>query len=517
MNLTITPVKIQNNLKLNLSTAKRKSNFAPQATGFDTFVKTQSIQNSQKNISFKGGMSNEEYEELEKNDSIEWAKRWDYNERKSHYDTKYENEISGKLTSIGNKKIRAKWNALFASEQTKVTNILQTLSNVQEKVDKAASTMEAAEKQALINATTNKLLQQTQRIKDRISSRIDNQNNNLDKTIAGYDFQKDIIRDNFLYPILIEKEYIEEYKNMLENKETYTKEEIDDAHEKAYSQPVAPGLLLYGCFGTGKTAFAHAAASEADCYLVEFQGGESFAFDKFIDDVQKNARERYLTTGQRTVAVINEADSWINNSSAFDEPLDSEEEKEFKIIDRRVSKMRNILEHCYKLPEEDGTGGSALTFMFTTNHPQKMTDIGLLEKKQRINAVISVEPATGEDLKEVLKFHIKRVMPEESSFDLDNYDFTPIMEKLDISEKKGCYHNGQISGVADEIRTAYDNDPSKSFKEHFENMVLNDKAPSLAKRGLSPKVCNKYYNDLVEVGGYINDKSNKVSEEEGEI
>lgn len=195
---------------------------------------------------------------------------------------------------------------------------------------------------------------------------------------------------------------------------------------------------------------------------------------------------------------------------------DSEEEKEFKIIDRRVSKMRNILEHCSKLPEEDGTGGSALTFMFTTNHPQKMTNIGLLEKKQRINAVISVEPATGEDLKEVLKFHIKRVMPEESSFDLDNYDFTPIMEKLDISEKKGCYHNGQISGAADEIRTAYDKEPSKSFKEHFENMVLNDKAPSLTKRGLPPKVCNKYYNDLVEVGGYINDKSNKVSEE-GEI
>lgn len=140
MNLTITPVKIQNNLKLNQASAKAKSNFAPQTMGFDTFVKTQSTQktvnNNSKNISFKGGMTNDEYEELEKNDSIEWAKRWNYDERKEHYEQKYQDEISGKLTSIGNKKIRAKWNALFASEQTKVTNTLQILSKVQEKVDK---------------------------------------------------------------------------------------------------------------------------------------------------------------------------------------------------------------------------------------------------------------------------------------------------------------------------------------------------------------------------------------------
>lgn len=506
MNITISPVKLQNN-----SNIKSKTGIYSKMTSYskvmqnDQFVKTVSTQNvdssNPKNVSFKGYFEDYEYEKLEKDDPIEWAKRWDYNKRKEYYDKKYESEIEYKLTSIGNRKIRAKWDMAFAQEQAKVTNILQTISQVQEKLDKADSRMDEAQKQAKINEVLSEQIRATQRIKDRISSRVDNKDKNMDNTIAGYAFQKDVIRENFLYPILLEKEYIEAYNAMLENSTDYTAEEIEEARERAYSQPVAPCLFLYGCFGTGKTALSQASATEAGCEWNEYTETDG-DFDTFLTEIQKKSRERYLQTGQRTVAIINEVSDHINNSAEFDEPVDAEEEKEFRKMKKRISRMRGILEHCYKLPKEDGTGGSALTFMFTTNFPQRLTDIGLIEKKQRISAVIAVEPATGEDLKEVLKLHIKRVMPEESSFDLDNYDFSAMMEKLDISDKKGCYQNGQIQGAADEIRTAYDKDPSKSFKEHFEDMILNDKAPSLAKRGISPRVYSKYYNDLEEVGGY---------------
>ena len=54
-----------------------------------------------------------------------------------------------------------------------------------------------------------------------------------------------------------------------------------------------------------------------------------------------------------------------------------------------------------------------------TNYPKDMTEIGLIGRAGRVPLVIPVEPATGDDLKEVLKVHIKRVMPSDSNFDVD--------------------------------------------------------------------------------------------------
>lgn len=136
-----------------------------------------------------------------------------------------------------------------------------------------------------------------------------------------------------------------------------------------------------------------------------------------------------------------------------------------------------------------------------------MTRIGLLGRDGRIPAVIPVEPATGKDLKEVLKFHIKRVMPEESSFDLDNYDFSRIMKKLNISDDKGCYSNDNIRAAADEIRKIYDKkkkeNPALNFKDCVEYMILKDKCLKFKTRDIDPDTYGKYYEDLDIVGGDI--------------
>ena len=163
--------------------------------------------------------------------------------------------------------------------------------------------------------------------------------------------------------------------------------------------------------------------------------------------------------------------------------------------------MRDTLDSCSKLPSNDGIlGASAVSFFFTTNYPKDMLDIGILYRKGRMPIVIPVEPATEDDLKEVLKFHIKRVMPEESKFDLENYDFSKILDKLKLSEEKGCYSNDRIREAMDEIRRGYDRNPKNDFITYLEESILDDKCRTLKRRDISPKVYEQYYDDFETIG-----------------
>ena len=129
-----------------------------------------------------------------------------------------------------------------------------------------------------------------------------------------------------------------------------------------------------------------------------------------------------------------------------------------------------------------------------------MTDIGILGRDERMPLVVPVGPADGKDLEGVLKFYIKKHMPQESSFDVDNYDFSKILEALALSDEKGCFNNDRLRAAIEEIRHNYDKDPEKSFRLHLEEGILDGKCKRLSRRNISPAVYNRYYDDLQEIG-----------------
>lgn len=505
MNLKVMPLKVQNKqsfMGMNFSNPQERARFIAQrqietvvrAQQSDAFIKSNTssrtnsiadiINSSSEKVSFKG---------LEEDDPIKWAQTWNEKERRKHYDSLYEDEIAPKWTKIGNKKIKAKYDAQFNAEQLKVMHILQAVKSVQDKVDTAQSKEDAAKAQARANELTKKELELTERLKNRINSRLNDPNANINQSIAGYMPQKEAIRDTFLAPIDLEKEYIREYNERSNNRDFYTQEEIDEAKRKADNVSIPPSVLFYGCFGTGKTTFARAIAAEAGCYAEEFNPANEL-YEKFVDRALREARERYIEKGQRTIIIINEIEEYLNNDDN---------------ARKNVARMKSTLDYCSNTPTNSGqTGASAATFFFTTNFPKDLLYTGILGRAGKMPLVVPVEPATGDDLKEVLKFHIKRVMPSESSFDVDKYDFTSILDKLDPTreedpdkaEKMGFYSNDRIRATLDEIRTAYDKNPEKSFKTYLEEMIIGGKSRKLKLRDISPDLYQQYYDDYETIG-----------------
>ena len=538
MNLKVMPLKVQNKqsfMGMNFSNPQERARYIAQrqietvvrAQQADAFIKNNAKNNNQtassiadsssRSISFtsdpyptvwpslSSGESEDEkkqreereaFEKLETTDPLKWAQTWDYNKRKARYDELYKEELSGYFfESLHKKKVRTKYDSLFVREHEKVTNILQTLKSVQDKVDTAQLKEDAAKAQARANELVKKELELTKRLEDRINSRLNNPDANINQSIAGYMYQKGAIRDMFLAPVDLEKEYFNLYNDKLKSPELYSQEDINETKQKALNVPIPPSVLFYGCFGTGKTTFARAIAAEAGCYAEEFNPA-SEPYDKFVDRALTEARQRYLNEGKRTIIIINEIEEYLNGNADTD-------------TRKRVARMKSTLDNCSKTPFHPGIdGASAATFFFTTNFPKDLMNIGILGRAGKMPLVVPVEPAVGDDLKEVLKFHIKRVMPQESSFDVENYDFTPILDKIDPTrqedskeeKQKGFYSNDRIRAAMDEVRTAYDKNPEKSFKTHLEEMILDEKSRKLKLRDISPELYKQYYDDYEMIG-----------------
>ena len=483
MNLTVAPSLYQR--RTMVSKQKKIDNHTSSFTGGKANINIQQSNYPKEyylknNISFTGYWEEREFMKLEAENPVKWAQTWDYNERKQHYDDLYEEEISRKWTRIGNKKIRAKYDAQFMKEQARVTRILQVVGNIQDKYDDAVKLQKLNEQIRRENAVT-------EGIKQRINARLNNPNAGIRQSIGGYDDQIEQVNDGFLTPIDIERANIEAYEKMLEEEDKYTSEELKAAKKKAYGVPIPPSALFYGCFGTGKNTFTRSIAAESGCHLEVYAPNTEEDIDAFVMRVRKESRERYLETGQRTIAVINEAERYFNNSGD-------------EFVDDRVANMRDTLDYCSHNPNNGESGACALSFFFTTNYPKKMTDIGILGRDERMPLVVPVGPAEGKDLEGVLKFYIKKHMPQESSFDVDNHDFSKILEALALSDEKGCFNNDRLRAAIEEIRHNYDKDPEKSFRLHLEEGILDGKCKRLSRRNISPAVYNRYYDDLQEIG-----------------
>ena len=207
MNLTVMPLKVQNKQSftgMNFSNPQEKAKFiaqkqieaivrAQQADSFirsntnnETDIAANTMNNSSKEISFKG---------LEEDDPIKWAQTWNEEARRKYYNGLYEDEIALKWTRIGNKKIKLKYDAQFNAEKSRVMHYLQAVKLLQDKVDKAAKDKEDAQAQAKANELVKKELELTKRLEDRINSRLNNPDANINQSIAGYMQQKEAISE----------------------------------------------------------------------------------------------------------------------------------------------------------------------------------------------------------------------------------------------------------------------------------------------------------------------------------
>lgn len=402
------------------------------------------------NINFKGNFQKGTYE---------WAENWDELKRKEELEE--EKRLAIKKLSFWKRhftdrpqEIAQSCRETLARERIMVTTLLQNSSQIQNKID--IETQLKAENQAMRadiekrEATLSKWANASQ-----IASAFrQNMKGNLDEQIAGYDSEKMIIRNKFSDQIAAEQAGMEE------------------------GVKIPNSILLYGAIGTGKTTFARAAAAETGSKLVEINP-EPKKFGEVIQEKLNEARDRYIQTGQRTVILVNEADIHLS------------EDKENR---KNIALMKNYLDNCAAIPTEDTANAYATTFFFTTNRPMDITDEILL-REEKIGAIIALEPAEGDNIRDILQFYMQKCDPDKNSIDWERFDYDKYIKKLNPDDKKGAYGNDKLKSMLEAAFYAYKNNDSKTFDEYLDETI------GKTTRNIRPNRLNQYRQDLVELCG----------------
>ena len=246
-----------------------------------------------------------------KKDPVGWATKWNEKQAKSYYDRLFEYRTMGKLLT---KKDRLECQAMFEKEKVEAMAIKGLLKRYKSKFQDIENRQAELRNLKQLN---EKLIQENKaasEIKQKINVRLNNPNAKINEVIGGYKTQKDMVNEGFLTPVNLEKENIALYNAKLKHKNIHTPQELEEAKNTAYNIAIPPSVLFYGCFGTGKNSFTSAIAAESDCHYEIYDSTSKESIDDFIIRSKEESKERYLTKGQRTIAVINEAERFFNNS-----------------------------------------------------------------------------------------------------------------------------------------------------------------------------------------------------------
>lgn len=335
---------------------------------------------------------------------------------------------------------------------------------------------------------------------DEINSTL-NSKGGIENRIAGYRGIKDEIARTFVNPLEASK---------------------NDPNVK-----IPSAIMLYGATGCGKTTLLDAISEQSKDYAVVKNlsnqlSSNTDSFKTQMDYYLEEARERYKTTGKRTIYLINEAEKLfcmtpedIETSGMFLDASDVAKVEKYNEIadcDLNVNFFKSLFDTISKIPTEDNPDGAAATIFITSNYPH-LIHKDLLSRDGRHGKLmkIAIKPAADEDLKEVMQFYfkkysdlvetIKMLSTKENYADLINSlpditnkgkevliakvkdgtivnmhidptcgefkNFDQFIKGNSPSINRGAYSNARIQNIADKAFAAYLENPAVPYENHF--------------------------------------------------
>jgi len=402
-------------------------------------------------VEFRGNNSNSQ---SPTRGTYEWALSWDKQIRREELDQQYKKSI--KAMSI--------WKRCFTDapedllienrktlerEETMVTTLLQNFTRLQGlKNDADAQIKQNTADKAKLDARAEKVKKWEQASSIVEAFKIQD-TGTLDDNIAGYDAEKQILRSIFIDQVVMEKAGLE--------------------------AEIPNSILLYGAIGTGKSTFARAVAKESDSELIEMNPDPSDFADSVSDEL-KQARTRYLETGRRTIILLNEIDIHLEDT---------------KTNYKNIARMKNWLDNCAKIPTDNLQNAFATTFLFTSNHPNNITDEILL-REEKLGKVIALEPAAEDNIKEIIKFYIQKFDEYGTMIDSDSLDYDSIIKKMNPDNEKGAFGNDKIKKIVELACNDFnkDIDNIRTFEEYLNERI------DRAKRNIKPERLQEYKEQL---------------------
>lgn len=216
------------------------------------------------------------------------------------------------------------------------------------------------------------------------------QNKGWDR-IAGYDQEKNILTDEFISNISLEK-----------------------AGNKDITFP--NGILFFGPTGNGKTTFAKAFAEQTQCPLIEIS--------PYTDNLQRDIREALNTSketfeqaGTRSIILMDEFDNFGAN---------------IETNKQNIAMLKAVMTEC--------SDKYNATMFLTTNNPQDIDSILLADSRCPIR--VYLDPPNKENAKIVFKYYLNNKT--------DNYmNYENIVNELFNYQGEGAYSNSRIKTIVE--------------------------------------------------------------------
>lgn len=275
---------------------------------------------------------------------------------------------------------------------------------------------------------------------------------NSDNKLAGYQKQKDKFAEIFLSQL--EKEQ----------------------HNKPSNIPNA--ILIVGGMGTGKTFFVDAMTNCKYCTKKFYNiATEKQTNKENLDSILSKNQQQYKKYGRRSVVIIDNADMMLS---------DDESNKD------NISRIKSYLQDCAKIPDDACSDKYATTFIFITSKPRDISEDILFHPSLK-NNIIAFPIASGEDIKEIIKFYIKK-QDYNGIINCNDLDYESLCNNLNPDSNKGAYGNDRLSSIAVEsVNKAYQS-PHTPFEE-----ILNETI-NCTRRNILPKRLKEYKKDLAYLG-----------------
>lgn len=421
----------------------------------------------------------------DKNDYL-WALSWDKEKAKKEYEQKAENYIKTKTAGFWSRMSKSSkeywryyYNALYQKDLAFYNKIMRNEDYYK----------------TLLTKDIHTRLRSASEIMQNTKGRFNND-------IAGYQDFKIQMNGSFITPV--------------------TRELLEGGEQRVFN-----GLLLYGPTGCGKTLAAETLANETYCtvdsistdtdpsmfeeeigkkldeskaryYEKQKQLNELRNSQEYQDMTQEQKDEALRKIGSpRTVIVIDEFDRYFN-------PLTCEPET----IQKNTDSVKTMFDNCSKLPNTQEPAASAVTFICTTNYPERIP-LGEIN----INKLTPFEifPPHGKDFEDVVRHYLKyanelikehqKDNPKLELIDVENIKLEKFAERFSQNLEEGAISNDGIRYNVMKAAEDYIDEPKFDFNIYLLRTFKNN------VRDIRPEKLKKYQEQFEKMGLLI-DKSN---------